>query len=190
MSVQYTNRKGQTFYLHQGTTKTGKPKYFFSRKIEGTLVDKVPDGFEIYQSPNAQVYLRKIQPRIIADAEVVLVEKGMRQFSKLQYYQIDVKKNTITVFEANQDIDALAEIFSFATKAKEVDAKNLLARSISYSPILQFVLVDEEKRVFVTQRYCFLGSIDDWIEIGEPDKLQNLVKYVKHLGQDSFYDLF
>ena len=85
----------------------------------------------------------------------------------------------------------LAELLKFAPKAKEVDTKDLLAQMISYSPVMQFVLIDEEKREFVTQRYCFLGSIDDWIGIGKPDKLQNLVKkYVKHLGQESYYSLF
>ena len=45
-------------------------------KSEGTLVDKVPDGFEIYENPNAQVFLRRIQPKIITDEEVALVEHG------------------------------------------------------------------------------------------------------------------
>ncbi len=191
MPIQHVNRKGHTFYLHQGITKTGKPKYFFSTKSEGTLVDKIPDGFEVYENPNAQVFLRKIQPKIITDAEVALVEQGLKQFSKLKYYQIDVKKNTIIVYEANQDVDILAEFLTFAPKAKEVSTKDSLAQWLTYSPILQFVLVDDGKRTFATQRYCFLGSIDDWIAIGEPDKLQNLVKkYVKHLGQESYYELF
>jgi hypothetical protein len=191
MPIQYTNKKSQTFYLHQGTTKTGKPKYFFSMKSEGTLVDKVPDGFEIYENPNAQVFLRRIQPKIVTDEEVALVEQGMRQISRLQYYQIDVKKNTIIIFEANQDVEALSEILKFAHRAKEVGTENLLTQLISYSPVLHFVLVDEEKRWFKTERYCFLGSVDDWITIGKVDKLQNLVrKYVKHLGQESYYELY
>ncbi len=42
----------------------------------------------------------------------------------------------------------------------------------------------------MTQRYCFLGRIDDWIEIGTQGNLQDLVEnYVKHLGQESFFEL-
>ena len=33
--------------------------------------------------------------------------------------------------------------------------------------MLQFVLTDKANRLFETQRYCFLGSIDDWITIGD-----------------------
>ncbi len=191
MPIQYTNRRSQTYYLHQGTTKTGKPKYYFSMKSVGNLVDKIPDGFEIYENPNAQVFLRKIQPKIITDSEIALVKQLMKQYSKLQYYQIDVKKNTIIVFEADQNVEALSEILKFSPITKDVGAENLLAQIITYSPVLHFVLIDDKKRMFIVERYCYLGSIDDWIKIGKPDKLLNQIKkYIKHLGQDLYYDLY
>jgi hypothetical protein len=57
--------------------------------------------------------------------------------------------------------------------------------------MLVFQLVDGTRRTFQTLRYCFLGSVDDWIEIGKPGKLATLVKrYVKHLGQDSYVELW
>ncbi len=71
------NDKGQTYYLHQGVTKTGKPKYHFAMKSEGNLVDVTPEGFEIYENPNAQVFLRRIPPKMITDEERQLAEAGM-----------------------------------------------------------------------------------------------------------------
>jgi hypothetical protein len=57
--------------------------------------------------------------------------------------------------------------------------------------MLVFQLVDVTRHMFQTQRYCFLGSVDDWIKIGKPGKLTQLVKkYVKHLGQDSYVALW
>lgn len=191
MPIQYTNRRGKTYYLHQGVTKKGNPKYYFSLKSEGDLVNEIPAGFEIYENPNAQVFLRRIHPKIITNEEVVIVEQGMRQFSSERHYQIDVKKNTIIIFTADQNVDALAATLSNAFPFQSLEVKNILAQSINYSPMLQFVLIDKEKRTFITQRYCFLGSIDDWVQIGEPDALPKLVKeYVKHLGQDSYYELY
>ena len=35
MAITYTNRKGKTYYLHEGVTKKGKPRYYFSLKDEG-----------------------------------------------------------------------------------------------------------------------------------------------------------
>ena len=58
-------------------------------------------------------------------------------------------------------------------------------------PMLQFVLIDEEERLFEPQRFSYLGSIDDWINIGDIDSLPELVEiYVQHLDEDSFYDLY
>ena len=109
MATEYINRKGQKYYLHQGTTKTGKPKYFFSMKSEGNIVKKIPDGFEIYENPNAQVFLRRTQPKIITDEEIATVDKGVKRFSSLQYYQIDVKKDASYVYTPNQNVAGLSE---------------------------------------------------------------------------------
>jgi len=160
MAVEHINRRGQKYYLHQGITKTGKPKYLFSMKSEG-MVQTIPDGFEIYENPNAQVFLQRIQPKIITDDEIATVDKGIKKFSHLQCL-IDIKKDIIYIY----------------------------IPSISYSAMLRFILFDDIKRIFMTERFCSLGSIDDWIGIGGSDTLQKLVeKYVKHLGKESFYEL-
>jgi hypothetical protein len=41
VSVTYTNRKGRTYYLCQGTTKTGKPRYYFAREPKDELLDEI-----------------------------------------------------------------------------------------------------------------------------------------------------
>jgi hypothetical protein len=51
--------------------------------------------------------------------------------------------------------------------------------------MLQFVLTDKAKRLFETQRYCFLGAIDDRITIGAEDKLPKLVKAYVGLFRDT-----
>lgn len=189
MPIQYTNKKGQIFYLHQSTTKTGKTTYFFSMKDDGIVVDKIPDGFEIYETPNAQVFLRRIQPIIITDSEKTVVEEGMRVYSKLKYYQIELKKNKIIIFQADQNCEKLSELFS--TMPNQVNSAETLTRVVTYSPMMRFVLTDKVKREFQVERYCFLGRVDDWIVIDVKGQLQNLVKkYVKHLGQESYYELF
>lgn len=56
--------------------------------------------------------------------------------------------------------------------------------------VLRFVLIDKKTRTFVTQRFCFRGSIDDWIHVGGPGALAAQVRqFVKHLGRESFYEL-
>lgn len=90
-------------------------------------------------------------------------------------------------------MDALAAIVCNPHASPEENTRRmtLLRQEIHYSPMMVFQLVDVTRRTFQTQRYCFLGSVDDWIEIGNPGKLSMLVKkYVKHLGQDSYVELW
>lgn len=193
MPITYTNRKQKTFYLHQGKTKTGKPKCHFSMKAEGVLAEAIPEGFEIYENPNAQVFLRKIPPKLITDQELCLVKDGMEKYSHADKYIVDVKKETISIFTPTQNVAALSEFLVPTAQAlgkTQEDLQKLLQQVLSYSCDFRFILVNKQQRLFQAQRYCYLGSIDDWIEIGSTDQLEILVKkYTKHIDQDSMYEL-
>ena len=192
MPITHVNAKGKTYYLHEGTTKTGKPKYHFAMKSEGNLAESIPEGFEIYENPNAQVFLRRIPPKIITDEERQIVEDGMRKYGSVQDYKIDVRGKAIIVYTADQDIDHLADLFKdFHPNPKaNPDLMSTLRGVVQYSPMMQFILDDKDQRLFTAQRYCFKGSIDDWIDI-DYGKLAKLVgTYLKHLGQESYFELF
>lgn len=193
MPVEYKNRKGKNYYLHVGKTKTGKPKYYFSMKAEGELPDTIPEGYEIYEQPgNAQVFLRKELPQLITDFEKHVVERELKNAAPSKWYVVDIKGKELTIFESNEDIDNLKEIFG--SKAPLNDPSfmdDILKIAVDYAPIMKFILEDEEKRTFIVNRYCFLGSIDDWIFIGGPGPLKEIAKdYIKHLGQESLFQLF
>ena len=190
MAITYVNRKGKTFYLHQGVTKKGNPRYYFAQKSEGELADRIPEGFEIYENPHAQVFLRRIPLQLITDAEVAAVRQGLERYCSVPYPQIEVKKNIISIFLPDQDVDALSEILKFAPGAPGSTAPDTVLPWVTYSPRMRFVLIEDQRRRFVAERYCFRGAIDDWIEISKPGRLPRLVKrYVRYLGRDSFYEL-
>jgi hypothetical protein len=191
MPVTHTNRKGKTYYLHQGMTKKGNPNYFFALRDEGDLVETIPPGYEIYENPNAQVFLRRKRAPIITDEELATVKAGMQQYCRLERFIIDVKKNAIIIYTPDQDVDLLVDTLDSLRKPGGRSAKAVVEKFLTYSPMLQFVLVDKEQRLFETQRYNFLGSIDDWMTIDFKGTLPKLVKtYVQHLGEDTFYELY
>jgi hypothetical protein len=142
------------------------------------------------KTPNAQVFLRRIPPKIITDAERQVVEDGMRKYASVQDYKIDVKGNAMVVYTADQDIDALVHLFQdVGSMRDEAQIRRAIRREITYSPMLQFVLSDEQHRAFVAQRYCFRGAVDDWIDLGQGPLATLVEKYVKHLGKESYFDL-
>ena len=127
---------------------------------------------------------------LIAD----LVEDGMRTYASETDYKIDVRGKAIIIYTADQDFDTLVDhacspVFQNSIEENERRMR-LIRESIHYSDILKFILEDDKRRTFMTQRYCFLGSIDDWVYIGKPGTLPTLVKkYVKHIGKESYFEL-
>lgn len=159
MPIQHVNRTGETYYLHEGKTKTGKPKWFFSKKTVGELSDAIPAGYEIYENHKAQVFLRLIVPMLITKEEIYVVELGMRKWAATANLFVEAKGETIVVF-------------------------------VDRMPMLRFSLVDDQKRRFALERWCFRGSIDDWIPLSGYGDLPALVKkFAPHLGRESFFEL-
>jgi hypothetical protein len=159
-AIQHINRKGDTYYLHQGHTKTGKPRYYFSKKTEGELCRELPDGFEIYENPRGQVFCRRVQPKLIRDEEIEVVREALHNCGKHLWAGVDVKKKDIIVYERED-------------------------------PCLKFSLCDDDRRLFVASRWCYLGSTDDWLPLfGGAQPLSQLAsQYCRHIGEESFFEL-
>jgi|GEM_PF-5011616 len=59
-----------------------------------------------------------------------------------------------------------------------------------YSPVLRFVLSHKDTRTFTAHRWCWRGSVDGWLGMGDRSPLGALLsKYLPQLGQESFYEL-
>lgn len=191
MAIQHTNRKGKTYYLHRHTTKGGRVGYHFSLDDEGDLVDEIPAGYEIYEHPRGQVFLRKKRDPIITEDEVNLVRSEVEKRASVDHFLIDVRDKAIVVHTADQDHGALQEFFSSFGLGRR--SEEVFTRHLSYTAMMRFVLRDVEKRTFAVERYSFRGRIDDWIplRLSRPGPLADLAReYVPHLGRDSFYDLY
>jgi hypothetical protein len=183
MPVTHVNRKRDTYYLHGGKTKAGNPRYWFSRSTEGDLVESLPEGYETYENPDAQVFLRKIVLQLVTPAEIAVVEGGLRRHAPGQNCLVDVQGEHIVVYHAER-VRLDLEGFGFG---------DLSPSWRNYMKVLRFTLVEEQDRTFRVQRWCFRGSIDGWIDLWaskSEGKLPDLVKkFCRHIGQESFYEL-
>jgi hypothetical protein len=95
MTITYTNRKGFTYLLNKGVTKTGKPRYYFAREQKDEPVDALPAGYEIEESVNGVVSLVKSRPRIISLEEVAAVQAALDEHLNAQNYRLAVKRDHI-----------------------------------------------------------------------------------------------
>jgi hypothetical protein len=194
MAVTYTNRKGRKYYLHQGVTKTGKPRYYFSRDESGPLVDEIPEGYEISESVNGIVSLAKQRPKKILPAEVQITEAALKRYKKSSDYRVNVRVDEIQIYERVGP--SPAELFARLSPGLfDPDIEKRLEEEeriySQFTPIIRFILRDEEERTFSVKRMCYLGSVDDWIDIGYAGSLSELVeKIIPLLATERYFGLY
>ncbi len=195
MPLEYTNRRGDRYFFFEGKTKTGKPKYFCARKASaaGVPLEVLPAGYEIHESPvDALVRFRKIRPSRISQFERELVAQLAEQLSSAPTI-IDVDGDHLIVYASNIEADLRAEFVTKLFGGTATDRQShrdwIVTHSI-YAPMLRFTLTDEDKRLYSADRWCFLGSIDKWVLLEYDKPLDKLArKLLKHLGQESFFEL-
>lgn len=191
-AIVYTNCDGDEYFLHEGVTKTGKPRYFVSKKNEGTLAKAMPGGFEFYEQPGGRVYFRKIQKTPIREEELHYVQNKIADMIDQEYEdEMAQYKSPLSVqigLESQRRTGKRVSRFE-----AEIRKNEIIIYRVRYSnamPIMKFALENEEKRLFHTSRWCFMGSIDDWIGVGTTGYLFDLVdKYCPTLGTEDFYEL-
>jgi len=197
MPVSYTNRKGLTYTLYRGQTKTGKPRYYFGRadQGQGEPVSELPPGFTISEDVNGVVSLVKDRPLLIQPEEVAAIEAAVQQHPEARRYRVAIKHDRIEIYEqVGPDYDALLSELHMVGLSSPGLAERLQAeeeRHAHYTPVLRFILLDPTRRQFGAERMCYLGSIADWLELGQRGPVVKLARaLIPTLGTDQFYELW
>jgi len=195
MPVTYTNRKGVTYYLCRGVTKTGKPRYYFASEPQGEPVEQIPEGWKISESINGIVSLMKDRPAQILPEEVAAVEAAVRRHPKSRNYRVNVKGNRIEVYErvGIDPEDLIGELGRDGLLKPGLGdwIREQRDRYAQFSPVLRFILKDAEQRTFHVERWCYLGSIDDWIYVGSMGPEDRLARqWIPRLGTDAFFEVY
>ena len=103
-ALEHVNRMGQTYYLQEGKTPTGKPKYYVGRKLSGKPLAEMPEGYEIYEKPDtAQVVVRKFKPSSITEFERKQTEDIVRRASGLEHFIVEIDGDALRVIDGFHD---------------------------------------------------------------------------------------
>lgn len=185
----FQNRKGVTYYLHEGKTKTGKPRYFFAKTIGDAPLAAVPEGFEVDESMNGVVSVRRKTAGAseVPAEDVKAVEAVLAHYPHLAGYVAKIVGNAIVVFEPDPRPHDLSDIASRWGHALRGDAfvANQLKRT-RYSPVMKFEPKEDGYAAF---RMTFRGK-GGWsypIEFGKLVELGK--KLLPSVGTDEFFNL-
>lgn len=193
--MEYTNRKGQRYFLYEGRTKNGKPKYFASRKEtsdRGVPLEDLPADYEIAEHPSsAVVSIRKVQPTRITDAEVKFLQAAAAEFTGYESVNVERRGDVLTIYTPDRDAQAIDSVFTqLLGSSPRGQLADWTRQNMSYTAMLRFTLVDEERRIYSAERYCFRGSIDGWIHLFRRGTLRALAELLfPKLRSEEFFEL-
>lgn len=150
--LSHTNRRGEKYFLCRKLTKRGNSRYYFAKSSSDEPVYAIPDGYEIRESVNGLVTLGKQRELYLRDSEIQAVEDELSKKPAPERYRLAVKPKLIEVHQAPSEA---------------------YLNFLSYSPVMQFLLVDEETRAFRAQRMGYRAKLSaksniDWCAI--PDE--------------------
>ena len=134
--ASYTNRFGDTYHLHQGTTKTGKPRYFVARAVGAGALATMPEGCEFTESLNGVVSVRRTcgPPSLVPQADVDTVRRELARHPRLQHYAVDVRRDEIIVYERRLGVPGQARRPANALGQRPEDYTSRLRVRPQYAP--------------------------------------------------------
>lgn len=197
MALEFKNRKGDSFYIKSRKTKKGNPAFFLTKKKDDKCLDIMPNGYEVFEKYDTGVlYVRKKKKSTFTKEEIALVEKELRSNKSLADYKLDVHGEEIKIYisEAGGGGGGSSQLLKMlgGLGMSENKLKNTYEFLKKYEEQMRIISSgDKESRLFQISRYCYRGSIDDWIPIGLDHDFEALIrKFLPHLGKESYYDLF
>lgn len=203
----YTNRYGQTYYLHETSRTEGRRSYVMRTRACGAIKD-LPEGLEVRENVHGRVSVRRRRKRQFRKLEDQLLRRALERCRPFAY-ELDIEGSAATVYASAEDrkcfLESLDAEFAdgFADALTKTLAKRYSPELVAmfrarrkektpkrprYYPLLRFVIADKERRLFAVERVCFTGD-KGWVRLETLPLSAAVLKYLPHLGRDSFFDL-
>ena len=155
---------------------------------EGALA-KVPEGFEICESINGVVSVRRMNDAraTVPPDDIALVQSVIERCSHLHYYLARAVDSAIVIYEPNPPPKQLEEmVFEYGTGHLPADAIAEYMAHAKYAPIMKF---EPQGGEYVVRRMTFRGH-GGWSYPMNSGKLATLARQmIPSIGTDKFFEL-
>lgn len=160
-AIGRVNRFGVPYYLHGGTTKSGKPRYYAAKKVGEEALAAMPAGYEFCESVNGVVSVRRIPEGApaVPPPDLALVRAGLARQPHLARHRADVVKGEMVVFEP---------------------------QSSRYTPVMKFV---PSEGGYSVHRMTYRGHGGWSWPLAHGGLIALLAKYIPLIGTERFFDL-
>lgn len=163
LSIENSNKK--SYFIKSRTTKKGNMTYYLTTKEDESCLDEIPKGYEVFEKYDyGSLFIRKKIESLFTQVEIDKLRKHLDKNKSIYDYRINIHGKEIAIYTAE---------------------------SIRFEERMRIkVFEDGSERNFEVERFCYRGSVDDWITIGSESDIDKIgSKYLIHLGKESYYEL-
>ncbi len=176
---------GDTYHLHEGRTKKDKARYFFARDVRAGALAALPDGYEVSESINGVVSVRRIDARrsVIPAADVAVVDAERARHRHLAHHRVQADRDAIVIYAPDRDASVLDRHALFpVSEAKRREWMN----ESRYAPVFRFL---PDLDAYRAQRMTYRGD-GGWSWDLARGALKTLARrFVAKIGTEEFFEL-
>ena len=193
-----TNRHGRVYYLHEGKTKTGRPRYYAARNVRPGVLTEMPAGHEFAESINGVVSVRRVDPARLRlpPGDLELVRRELARWERLRGHEVEERNGAIVIHEPvggvhDKALAKLADLFASTPARLRMDLGPRLGKT-RLDPVMRFVPWAEDEDLqpgeYAVERMTYRGD-GGWHHV-DTGLLDDLVdEYVHLIGTDEFFEL-
>ncbi|GEM_PF-3781429 len=194
MAKEFKNSRDVAFYIKSKLTKKGNTTYFMTKKLDKECLDEEPQGFEVFEKPDSRtIFIRRRKPNKFGLKGVNTIKKELEKNKNVADFRIDVNGDEVKVYTT--DIEASRESIFDGGLSQLLNSKDKLdffkKRFQRYEERMRIKLMEKkEEKEYLVYRYCYRGSVDDWIIIDAGEDLIEMAKNLQLIGTEEYFERY
>ena len=195
MAKTFKNSREEAFYIKYKKTKKGNTTYYMTKKLDEDCLDAEPVGFEVFEKPDSRtMFIRRRKPNKFGLKGINIIKKELNKNKDIADFKIDVIGDIVKVYTT--DIEDSGESIFDGGLSQLLNSKERLdffkKRFQRYEERMRIKLVEKkEQKEYLVYRYCYRGSVDDWIIIDAGDDLGQLAKdNLRLIGTEEYFESY
>lgn len=193
--LQYTNRRGVAYFLHRGTTKTGKPRYFVARAVGPGVLSAMPAAYEFCESVNGIVSVRRrLEPNGgVSEADLAAVREALARHPHLLRHVADRRKDELLIYEplglpSESEKQQMLAIYGRHWGSLRTQLDQMQARA-QYTPVMKFSACPAMPGEYVAHRRFYSGE-GCWLLLSSGTLETLLRTYLPLVATERFFELY
>lgn len=194
MAKEFKNSRNVAFYIKSKLTKKGNTTYFMTKKLDKECLDEEPQGFEVFEKPDSRtIFIRRRKPNKFGLKGVNIIKKELERNKNIADFKIDVNGDEVKIYTVDLEderdnvfVGGLQDVLFSKSKM------NVFRKAFQrFEERMRIKLMEKkEEREYLVYRYCYRGSVDDWIIIDAGEDLADMAKNLQLIGTEEYFESY